>query len=216
MVGGQCDLVVHSWKDLPVEERADTHIAMTLKRADVRDLLLIPESAWVTAVREGVLRILTSSPRRVYNLSAALPELLPAPLKLEFMTVRGNVPTRLRKMHDQGCALILAKAGLDRLIEAERQGFLGEGTSVISLIRGCRFQVLPVSLNPPAPAQGALAIEVARGNQAVNALCAALTDEKVFHCVQREREILRAYWRRLPSEDRCSPFSRAITERFML
>jgi hydroxymethylbilane synthase len=41
----RCDLVVHSWKDLPVEARTETEIAMTLPRADVRDLLLVPETA---------------------------------------------------------------------------------------------------------------------------------------------------------------------------
>ena len=59
LVDGQCDLVVHSWKDLPVEDRAETHIAMTMARADVRDILLVPETAWLAAVAKGKLTILT-------------------------------------------------------------------------------------------------------------------------------------------------------------
>jgi hydroxymethylbilane synthase len=193
LIGGVCDLVVHSWKDLPVEERADTHIAMTLPRADVRDLLLVPEGVWQKALQSGRLEVLTSSPRRVYNLSALLPELLPGQVQVEFVNVRGNVPTRLQKMHSEGRALVLAKAGLDRLLEAEKQGFLPQEVSLRSLVADCRFQVLPVSANPPAPAQGALAVEVAQANESIHQMCQALSDEKTFACVQKEREVLRRY-----------------------
>lgn len=191
LVGGQCDLVVHSWKDLPIDTRPDTHIAMTLPRADVRDLLLIPEAVWQTAIKTKNLKVLTSSPRRVCNLAPALPKLLPHKLDIEFENVRGNVPTRLKKMHESGSALVLAKAGLDRLLAAEADGFLQE--SVRTLIQNTRFQVLPVSLNPPAPAQGALAVEVLRTNDPVNAICARFTDEITFNCVEMEREVLREY-----------------------
>ncbi|MBX3022668.1 MAG: hydroxymethylbilane synthase [Bdellovibrionales bacterium] len=193
LVSGQCDLVVHSWKDLPVDERVDTHIAMTLARADVRDVMVVPEVVWQKAVSSGRLEVLTSSPRRVYNLRSALPQLLPAGVTVEFVTVRGNVPTRLQKMHDEGRALVLAKAGLDRLLQAESEGFLTQGTGIRSFLRDCRFQVLPVSLNPPAPAQGALAIEVSRENEAMNQMCQQLSDHTTFACVNREREILKRY-----------------------
>lgn len=190
---GRCDLVVHSWKDLPVEERADTRVAMTMKRADVRDLILIPEEIWQQALNTKRLTVLTSSPRRVYNLTGVLPKLLPGNLTIEFKNVRGNVPTRLRKMREENAALILAKAGLDRLLEAEKEGFLPIGESVRALIENCRFQIFPVSLNPPAPAQGALAVEIAVANEEMNAICAKLTDEVTFNCVQMEREILKHY-----------------------
>jgi len=193
LVEGRCDMVVHSWKDLPIEERESTRIAMTMPRADVRDAMLIPEPVWQKALQSKHLLVLTSSPRRIYNLSAALPRLLPGQLKIEFRNVRGNVPTRLQKMHDEGGALVLAKAGLDRLLEAESEGFIPQDQSVRALTKGCRFVVLPVSLNPPAPAQGALAVEIARVNEQVNQLCARLTDEVTFDCVQMEREVLHKY-----------------------
>lgn len=192
LVGGLCDLVVHSWKDLPVDERDDTHIAMTLPRADMRDVLLVPESVWQAAADSGRLRVLTSSPRRVYNLATALPQLLPAAVEIEFVPVRGNVPTRLQKMYDEGAALVLAKAGLDRLLQAEHEGFV-PGSPLKALVEGCLFQILPVSLNPPAPAQGALAVEVARSNETITALCSRLMDESTFACVQKEREVLKSY-----------------------
>src|SRR5690606_14623287 len=90
-------------------------------------------------------------------------------------------------------ALIMAKAALDRLLQAEDEGFLAQKAEIRSVVQGCRFQVLPLSLNPPAAAQGALAVEVARENETVNALCAAFTDQETYASVRREREILRQY-----------------------
>lgn len=190
---GRCDLVVHSWKDLPVQDREGTRISMTLPRADVRDALFIPEKTWQQALKSGKLTIFTSSPRRVYNLGPALPKLLPGNLSIEFKNIRGNVPTRLRKMRDENGGLILAKAGLDRLLEAEAEKFLEKGESVRALIKDCRFMVLPVSLNPPAPAQGALAVEIAAGNGPMNELCGLLNDQTSFACVQEERAVLSRY-----------------------
>jgi hydroxymethylbilane synthase len=191
LLTGRCDLVVHSWKDLPVEERADTTIAMTLPRADVRDLLLVTEAAWAEAENLGRLKVFTSSPRRVYNLQACLKELLPGAIECEFLPVRGNVPTRLKKMREEGAALILAKAGLDRLLAAEKEKFADN--SLHELLKECRFQVLPISLNPPAPAQGALAVEIKRDREDLEALCASLNHEETMACVRRERETLSRY-----------------------
>lgn len=193
LINEQCDLVVHSWKDLPVDERESTHIAMTLPRADVRDLLLVPNAAWEKAALEGKLNVFTSSPRRIYNLGQCLSQLLPGNLKVEFHNVRGNVPTRLRKMHEAGYGLVLAKAGLDRLLAAEKDGFLKGETEIGPLIADCRFQVLPVSLNPPAPAQGALAVEILRKNQSVNSICDHFTHNQTSVAVRRERDVLKSY-----------------------
>lgn len=189
----KCDLVVHSWKDLPVEERAETEIVMTLPRADVRDLLLIPEPVWQTAQEQGVLQILTSSPRRAYNLRETLAALLPANVRIEFQDVRGNVPTRLGKMLDQKRALILAKAGLDRLLEAEGENFLEGGISLKKIIAQCRYMVLPIRINPPAAAQGALAVEILRSNGDLKKLMIRHNDAVTQRTAQHEREILASY-----------------------
>lgn len=190
---GHCDLVVHSWKDLPVDVREATQIAMTMERADTRDLLLITRTAWDKAVTKGQLTVLTSSPRRVYNLGQHLHALLPHPMKVEFVNVRGNVPTRLKKMKEQDAALVLAKAGLDRLLQSEAAGFFESPVNLRSFVEECRFMVLPLSLNPGAPAQGALAIEVARSNEALLGLCARLNNESTYQCVNQERAILTSY-----------------------
>lgn len=188
---GRCDLVVHSWKDLPVEDRQGTKISMTLPRADIRDALFIPEDVWEKALKAKKLVVFTSSPRRTYNLGPALPKLLPGNLQIEFKNIRGNVPTRLKKMREEKGGLILAKAGLDRLLEAEAENFTEE--SVRKLISGCRFMILPISLNPPAPAQGALAVEIAADNSGMMNMSNALNDAVTFACVQDERKVLAGY-----------------------
>ena len=81
LLNGQFDLAVHSWKDLEIEENADTVVTATLPRADMRDVLLVRRDRWVEVERTGLLRILTSSPRRSYNLQLFLMEVLPARLE---------------------------------------------------------------------------------------------------------------------------------------
>src|SRR5512134_1587286 len=77
LLAGQFDLAVHSWKDLAIEEDPDTEIVATLPRADMRDVLLVRRERWEDVNRTGRLCILTSSPRRGYNLEGFLPQVLP-------------------------------------------------------------------------------------------------------------------------------------------
>ncbi len=125
LLRGDFDLVVHSWKDLAIEDDAETEIAATLPRADARDLLLVPVSRWLEITRTGTMSILTSSPRRSYNLNSFLSAALPAHLReLNFVDVRGNVPTRFRKLFQLNAdGLIVAKAAIDRLLEAKQDEF---------------------------------------------------------------------------------------------
>src|SRR5207244_735910 len=94
LLRGDFDLVVHSWKDLAIEADPETEIAATLPRADARDLLLVREDRWPQVERTGAMSILTSSPRRRYNLESFLRAALPAKVReVNFTNVRGNVPT---------------------------------------------------------------------------------------------------------------------------
>lgn len=194
LLAGRCDLVVHSWKDLPIEAPGGTLIAATLPRADLRDLLLIRSDAWDEA-RKGRIRILTSSPRRVYNLDPFLRQALPFEVEsLEFAPVRGNIQTRLRKIWEQEShGLIVAKAAIDRLLSAEHDEFAGAREEVRRAIDRCRWMVLPLSANPAAAAQGAVAVEVAEGRPELLDLLAPIHHAETFRAVTREREILRGY-----------------------
>ena len=192
LLRGEFDLVVHSWKDLTIENDPETEIAATLPRADARDLLLVRNDRWAEVERTGVIAILTSSPRRAYNLDSFLREALPAKLReLNFVNVRGNVPTRVRKLFQLDVdGLVVAKAALDRLLEANQAEFAATQTELRDALSRCRFIVLPFRANPSAPAQGALAIEISRRREDLRDLLAPINCPETLAVVAREREIL--------------------------
>ena len=140
------DLVVHSWKDLAIEETAETEVVATLPRADARDLLLVPKSRWSEVEQTGVMSILTSSPRRAHNLDSFLRAALPARLsQLNFVNVRGNVPTRVRKLLQLDVdGLIVAKAALDRLLAAPQSELAATQKDLREALSRCRWMVLPL------------------------------------------------------------------------
>lgn len=184
------DMVVHSWKDLPTESREGTTVAATLPRADVRDLILIPKEVWDRT--EGRLTLLSSSPRRSYNLKN-FAVYFPKKIDIEFKNVRGNVPTRIEKMFSEKAGLILAKAAVDRLLSAPEAEFSSTQKQLRARLNDCRFVVLPLSINPPAAAQGALAIEIHAQNAELAALLKKINHHETFEDVQWERSTLKSY-----------------------
>jgi hydroxymethylbilane synthase len=195
LLRGDFDLVVHSWKDLAIEVDPETDIVATLPRADARDLLLVREDRWAEVEKTGIMSILTSSPRRAHNLDSFLRGVLPANLsQLNFEDVRGNVPTRIRKLLQTDVeGLIVAKAALDRLLTAKREEFAATQKELREALARCRWMVMPLRENPSAPAQGALAVEISRKRQDMRELLAPVKCVDTFAAVEREREILRSY-----------------------
>jgi hydroxymethylbilane synthase len=195
LLRGDFDLVVHSWKDLAIEDDPQTEIAATLPRADARDLLLIREDRWPQIQQIGHVSILTSSPRRAYNLNSFLRVALPADVRtLTFVNVRGNVPTRLRKLFQTEVdGLIVAKAAIDRFLEAEQAEFAITRSEIRKGLARCRWMVLPLSANPSAPAQGALAVEISRDRNDLRELVQPVNSPETYAVVARERAILAGY-----------------------
>jgi hydroxymethylbilane synthase len=194
LASGDTDAVVHSWKDLPLDDRPGLGIAATLERADPRDVLLVRRDALTR--RPSTLRVLSSSPRRGWLLGQILPELLPWRVdSLEFLPVRGNIATRLSKLIDgrsgSADALVVAKAALDRLL-GFGPPFDEAARTVRELIAPCLWMVLPIREVPGAPAQGALAVEARRGTDAFEVL-RAISHDPTWHAVMREREVLASY-----------------------
>ena len=110
------------------------------------------------------LSILSSSPRREKNLSLFLPLALPFESKINFQRCRGNIHTRLRKLiegDDDG--LVVAKAAIDRFLTKMVKNLLMTRKSMLNIVEDLKWMVLPISQNPCAAAQGALAIESRRG-----------------------------------------------------
>jgi hydroxymethylbilane synthase len=188
---GTADLVVHSWKDLPLEDRPATVIAATLERADPRDVLLVRRQA--LDERPRTLQILSSSPRRMWLLDQVLPALLPWPIDtLEFAPVRGNIQTRLRRLIEgRGHALVVAKAALDRLLGFGRP-FEDAARVVSDALERSAWMVLPIREVPGAPAQGAVAVEMARTSPLLDRI-REISHAPTWHAVMRERDVLAAY-----------------------
>ena len=161
------DLVVHSYKDLPTEPVDGLVIGAVLERGDPRDCLLSPDGGGLDDLPFGA-RIGTSSPRRAAQLAASRSDLIAMP-------IRGNVETRLRRLRaGEYDGLILAAAGLDRL-----------RVTVPDAAR------LPLDLMLPAPAQGALALQVRAEDGALREILAGLDHASTRIAVEAERRLLR-------------------------
>lgn len=144
---GDCDLAVHSYKDLPTEPYEGLTVAAVPGRADPRDLL-VSSAGHTLAGLPPTATVGTSSERRRLQLLRVKPG-------LQVLAIRGNLDTRLRKVADgEFDAAVVAMAGLSRLYRAEQDGGVGP----------LRLPLKAVPLEPgevlPAPAQGALAIEI--------------------------------------------------------
>ncbi len=183
LLNDEADMVVHSWKDLPIEMPKGTDIVSTLARSDSRDILFFKKDS----IKKKSLKIYSSSPRRERNLSISLPDLLPwKTSKIEFHPIRGNIQTRLSKfLNDSLDGVVIAKAAIDRLARDEDFVELYKKNSDLF-----SWMILPNSINPCAPGQGAIAIEVAENNDFANSIAASINDQSTFDAVSREREIL--------------------------
>jgi hydroxymethylbilane synthase len=174
LLQNEVDLAVHSHKDLPTEATPGLVIAAVPARGPQIERLLIapkahdPKAAFLPLVHGA--RVGTSAPRRGEQLLSLRPD-------LQVLDLRGNVPTRVRKLREgRYDAVVLAAAGLDRL-RLDVAGLVAVD--------------LPPELFVPAPAQGALAIQVRAADSDILALCRRhLHDEATARAVGAERTLL--------------------------
>jgi hydroxymethylbilane synthase len=166
LLEGRADVAVHSAKDLPAAVPPGLEFAAFPERADPRDALVGRERGAALATLARGARVGTGSVRRAAQIRAYRPD-------LEIVPLRGNVPTRLRKLEEQGLdAVILACAGLERLDLAER---IDERIAPEVLL--------------PAVAQGVLALE-ARADDPVARDLRALNDARAASSMAAERGFL--------------------------
>ena len=174
LLSGSIDLAAHSAKDLPADLPPGLAIGAALPREDPRDAVVLPRASGPTggaplATLSGTPRVGTGSVRRVAQLARAVP-------RARFLSIRGNVGTRLRKLDDGECdALVLAAAGLVRL-------GLGERVSARLTTDECL----------PAPGQGTVAIEARESDQAAAAVLACIDDGGAHVALAAERALVRA------------------------
>jgi hydroxymethylbilane synthase len=164
---GDADIAVHSMKDVPMDLLAGHVLGAIPERADPRDAFVSNSCANLDGLPSGAC-VGTSSLRRESQLRARRPDLSIQPL-------RGNVPTRLRKLDEnQYDAIILAAAGLKRL------GLEGRITNLLTTEESL-----------PAAGQGALGIECRGDRHDVLRLLSPLDDRATALCVRAERAVAR-------------------------
>jgi len=159
------DLAVHSVKDIPTDTPSRLMFPAVCRRDDVRDCLV---GSTLANLRQGA-RVGTSSLRRQAQVLHIRPD-------LDFRDLRGNVDTRLRKVESgEYDAILLAKAGLDRLGVSQR----------IS-------EILSTEICMPAVGQGAIAVECRLKDTETADILAPLDDAETRTAIIAERALLAA------------------------
>lgn len=137
---GECDVAVHSFKDLPTapDPRFRTVVP---RRVDPREVLVSRSNQPLLELPQGA-KVGTSAPRRVSQIRAVRPD-------LELMPLRGNIDTRMGRTEKDLDAVVLARAGLERVGQLDRAAESIDPSTIM-----------------PAPAQGALSVEVRADDEA--------------------------------------------------
>lgn len=174
----QIDAAVHSLKDVPSDLAAGFEIAAVLPRAAIEDVLITREACTLETLPQGA-RVGTSSVRRAAQLKWLRPD-------VQIVEIRGNVPTRVKKVLGEQAldAVLLAAAGLLRLglMKGDRIAIDGQSLHALTLD--------PVTFLPAA-GQGAIAIECRAGDTEVKAALRVLNDAETEARVTAEREFLK-------------------------
>jgi len=185
LLAGEIQAAVHSLKDVPTELNDALMICAALERAPIEDVLLSRNADMPydisTIPQEGT--VATSSVRRARQLSWLRPD-------LNIVDIRGNVPTRIRKLTEitEWDAIMLAHAGLKRL------GFLTSDQMTGSLDFDSESSVGFCILNAqeflPAAGQGAIGIESCRADTETTAALASINHPATFARISAERAFL--------------------------
>ena len=177
LLAGEVDVAVHSAKDLPSQTSQGAQITAVLPRAPINDVLISKHSGGLAAIPCGAT-VATGSVRRQRQLQWKRADLKVADL-------RGNVPTRLRKLaENEWDGIVLACAGLERL------GF--SPMRIESSFEGGQlfFEILSREVFLPAGGQGIIALQIRSDDQSTKALLESVSDPKTLLCLQAEREFL--------------------------
>lgn len=185
LLSGEIDAAVHSLKDVPTELHQKFFICATLEREAIEDVLLSRQASApydIASLPQGGT-VATSSVRRARQLSWLRPD-------LKLVDIRGNVPTRIRKLLEtaEWDAIMLARAGLKRLGFLSTDTLTGvldfEGASSVG------YAILDADNFLPAAGQGAIGIESRVADTVTNEALALINHQGTFARVNAERAFL--------------------------
>ncbi len=166
LLDGRIDMAIHSMKDMPGDIPDGLCIGAVPAREMAEDVFISRTGRLFSELAPGSI-IGTSSLRRAAQLSGARPD-------IEIRSIRGNLDTRLKKLdHGDFDAIVLAAAGVKRLELAHRI-----------------TEYLDMETMLPAVGQGALCIEIRRGDDRVEEAIAPLDDADAHLAVTTERAFL--------------------------
>ena len=178
LAAGEIDIAVHSAKDLPSDATPGLEVCGVLPRAAVDDVLIGKIPGGLASLRPNAI-VATGSVRRQYQLRWKRPE-------IQVVDLRGNVPTRLRKlMTNEWDAIVLARAGVERLgYDLSGGSFSFEGALF-------HVEILPRDEFLPAGGQGVIALQVRNDDEKTKAMVEYVNDPETLLCLRAEREFLR-------------------------
>jgi len=169
LIAKEADVAVHSFKDLPTEIRKGLSIGAVYNRRFPEDCLVSAKPIKTINELPKQAKVGTSSLRRTVQLKRLRED-------LQCLAIRGNVNTRLRKLEEgEFDAIVLARAGLERLGLAEKISITFDPTTF-----------------SPAPAQGALAIEIRADDDDTKEIVSHLDDKKARIETTAERIVFSA------------------------
>jgi len=178
LLAGEVDVAVHSAKDLPSQTSPGAQIAAVLPRAAVDEVLISKYSGGLACLPSGA-KVATGSVRRQRQLHWKRAD-------LKIVDLRGNVPTRLRKLVEKKWdGILLARAGLERLCfsPTRTESSFEDGQLF--------FEILPREIFLPAGGQGIIALQIRSDDQSTRTFLESVGDRQTLLCLQAEREFLR-------------------------
>jgi len=178
LAAGGIDIAVHSAKDLPSAEAPGLEVRGALPRAAVNDVLIAKTPGGLAALRSNAI-VATGSVRRQCQLRWKHPE-------IEIVDLRGNVPTRLRKLRTNPWdAIVLARAAVERLgYDLSGGSFSFEGALL-------HAEILPTDEFLPAGGQGVIALQLRSDDEGAKAIVDGINHLETLQCLRAERDFLR-------------------------
>ena len=178
LLRGDVDVAVHSAKDLPSETSPNAEIGAVLPRAAVDDMLVSKHPGGFVSLPQGAT-VATGSVRRKRQFLSKRPD-------LKIIDLRGNVPTRLRKLtRSNWDAIVLAHAGIARLgLAIAHHEITFEDKRVF-------IEILPSEVFLPAGGQGIIALQVRANDDRTMEIVDGVNDRETLLCLRAEREFLR-------------------------
>ncbi len=189
LTSGQSDIAVHSLKDMS-SEHFFSHDGFAVVSRDIPNDVLIANPSIIAKINSGEeILIGTSSPRREAMAIPFLRKALPKrekPININSKNIRGNVDTRLSKLHlgDQFDGIILAAAGINRLLNHTEFG-----VNIREILSDKKIMILPLIECTPAPCQGMIVAECHPENKWVKQILSEINNIEYLNDAIGEKKL---------------------------